>query len=384
MSEMSKQYGVLLVGGAQSHLENYGQDFVNDSRCRVVALADEVDISPRQQRLNQQLAEVFGVPYWEDLKVALASDEIEIVVVCVEPERRARVAQLAVEAGKPLYVDKPLCTNVSEAKQLVTAAEKSQQTTQMFSLVRHPLAAMAKEKLQQPDFGKLIGLHCELMFAKGISGTANLLDPRVEKEIADRFSFTDSKRELFCVGLYPLVLFEWLMHSPAVSVYAQTNNYFFKEHQQNDVEDFAMLQLEYANGVQATITAGRAGWSSHPSHGVHQLDLVGTNRTISLDGFKPRLEIYSDAPAWVQPEVGHPEDPMGFWSSTVAEAGVPAKEDWLPLTQALPSDASCFLDCVDQNKPSDVPIKLAAHVIQVFEASYRSASLGEQVEIEPI
>ncbi|MCA9039135.1 MAG: Gfo/Idh/MocA family oxidoreductase [Planctomycetaceae bacterium] len=384
MAVTEQTLGVLLIGGMQSHLENYGQDFADDPRCKLIALTDELNISPRQHRLNQQLANHFKIPYWKDLEEALKQPDIDLVVVCVEPERRARVAMLAAQAGKQIYLDKPMCTQVEDAAQLLKIVQEKNTLTQMFSLVRHPIAAKAKAALMEADFGDLIGLHCELMFAKGVSGTANLAQPREEKEEATRFTFIDSKRELFCVGLYPLVLFEWLMKCPAVSVYAQTNNYFFREHQQNDVEDFAMLQLTYANGVEATIMVGRNGWSSHPSHGIHQLDLVGSEKTISLDAYEPRLEIYADAPPWRQPEESHPEDPMGFWSSTVSEAGIKAKTTWYPAALASPSDAACFLDCLEQKVPSDVPVELGAHVVQVFQAAYQSAARGEVVSIEPL
>ena len=154
------------------------------------------------------------------------------------------------------------------------------------------------------------------MFAKGVSGTADLSKPRVEKQKAERFTFVDSKRELFCVGLYPLVLFQWLTGSRFTEVAGSTSNYFFAEHQQNDVEDFSCLLLGIEGGIEATITVGRTGWSSHPDFGVHQIHLVGTAGTATIDAFRPRLEIYSDAPAWRQPAKPHPEDPMGFWSST--------------------------------------------------------------------
>ncbi|MEZ6047003.1 MAG: Gfo/Idh/MocA family oxidoreductase [Planctomycetaceae bacterium] len=384
MPDTDQPYGVLLVGGMQSHLENYGEDFANDSRCRLIALTDEAGVSSRQQRLNQQLADHFQIPYWKDLDESLRHTEIDLVVICVEPERRARVAMRAAQAGKQLYIDKPLCTQPDEAAQLLEIVTTNQTLTQMFSLVRHPIALQARQALSKPEFGDLLGLHCELMFAKGIGGTADLSQPRLEKENPTRFSFIDSKRELFCVGLYPLVLFEWLMDSPAVTVFAHTSNYFFREHQRNDVEDFAMLQLTYANGVEATITAGRSGWSSHPSHGIHQLDLVGSGKTISLDAFEPRLEIYSDAPAWRQPDEGHPEDPMGFWSSTVSEAGVKPKQSWLTLESSPQSDAACFLDSLDQQQQSDVPVRLGAHVVQVFQAAYQSAARGAAVSIEPL
>lgn len=247
-----------------------------------------------------------------------------------------------------------------------------------------PLSQQALSALRTSDLGELVGLHCELLFAKGIAGSADLNRIRQEFFSAEEFTFFDSKRELFCVGWYPLVLFELLAGAPVHKVYAQTSNYFFQEHQQNNVEDFAMLQLEYANGVQATCTVGRTGWSSHRDYGIHQLDLVGTRKTVSLDAFKPRLEIFSDASPWQQPEQGPPEDPMGFWSSTVAEAQIDKKTDWLAVNQAASNDARSFLDTLDRQASGVVTVEQGARVIQVIQAAYESAAKQLPVSIEPL
>ncbi len=164
-------------------------------------------------------------------------------------------------------------------------------------------------------------------------------------------------------------------------VCATTSNYFFAEHQRNDVEDFSCLMLELEGGITATITCGRSGWSSHPSHGTHKIHLTGTSGAVDLDANEPRLEIFNDAPPWQQPLQPHPEDPMGFWSSTQKAGGVQAKTAWQPIQPAAVNDAVYFLDCVENNRSSDVPASLGAHAVEVILAAYRSAAQGQPVEI---
>ena len=84
------------------------------------------------------------------------------------------------------------------------------------------------------------------------------------------------------MGWYPLILFQWLTDLRFTSVAGTTANYFFAEHQKNDVEDFSCFMLGMEQNIEATITVGRSGWSSHPTHGVHQLHLVGTQGSITL------------------------------------------------------------------------------------------------------
>jgi len=378
---VAQQFGLLLIAGAQTHQENYARAFAADQRCRLIGLADEPDVTPRRRALNQQLAGELGVPVFDDLAAALARDDVQIVSICAEPERRARLTLRAVQAGKHVYIDKPLATTADEARAVTDAVRKAGVKSQMFSLVRTPVAQKAKQILDSGRLGMPVGLHCELLFAKGIAGTADLSQPRQEKPVAERFTFVDSKRELFCVGLYPLVLFQWLTGRRFTEISGVTGNYFFAEHQRNDVEDFASMLLGMENGLETTITVGRSGWTSHPSHGVHQIHLIGSDDSITLDAYEPRLELFTDAPAWRQPDVPHPEDPMGFWSSTQKAGGIEPKMDWIPVESAAKTDAAFFLDCLEEDRESDVSAGIGAHAVEVITAGYTAAAENRTVSL---
>lgn len=377
----SKPFGLLLITGNQTHQENYARAFAADNRCRLIGLTDEPHVDERRRRLNRQLADELRIPCFDDLDAALARDDVHLVSICAEPERRGDLTIQAARAGKHVYLDKEPAVTRDGLRRLLDAIESAGVLSQSFSLVRHFAAAQARRAIESGRLGKLVGLHCELFFAKGISGTADLSSPRQEQRKAERFTFLDSKRELLCVGYYPLVLFQWLTGARYSAVDATTSNYFFSAHQRNDVEDYSCLMLGMDNGVEATVSVGRVGWMSHPSHGIHQLHLVGTERTLSIDAFQPRLEIYADAPAWKQPTVPHPEDPMGFWSSTQKEGGVEPKNDWFSVQPAAKSDAACFLDCIELDSPSDVSAAVAAHAVDVVLAAYESAASHKTVAI---
>lgn len=374
-------YGLLLVAGAQTHQENYARAFAADPRCRLIGLTDESNVPQRRRDLNEHLAGELQIPILDDLDSALTRDDVHFVCICAEPERRGRIVAKCARAGKHVYIDKPMTTTVEAANDVVIAVKEAGVRSQMFSLIRTAAAKRAKEIIDSGRLGTLIGLHCELLFAKGIAGTADLAQPREEKPTAERFTFIDSKRELFCVGLYPLVLFPWLTGRRFTEIAGTSSNYFFAEHQKNDVEDFSCMLLGMEDDIEATITVGRTGWSSHPSHGVHQIHLIGTDDAVTIDAFRPRLEIFSDAPGWTQPPSPHPDDPMGFWSSTQHSGGVQPKTDWFPIAPGVQSDASYFLDCIEQEHESDVPATLGAHAVEAILAGYVAAAEGRTVEL---
>ena len=98
-------------------------------------------------------------------------EDVDIVSVCSEPERRARVGALAARAGKHVYLDKPLGCRLEQVDELVEAVRLSGVKSHMFSLLRLPWAARARDIVTNGSIGALTALHCDLLFAKGLAQT---------------------------------------------------------------------------------------------------------------------------------------------------------------------------------------------------------------------
>jgi predicted dehydrogenase len=61
------------------------------------------------------------------------------------------------------------------------------------------------------------------------------------------------------------------------------------------VEDFALMQMGFENGVTATITTGRYGRQTDPAGGVDKVLVVGTEGSIVADGSPPNAAVYATA-----------------------------------------------------------------------------------------
>jgi len=190
--------------------------------------------------------------------------DIHVVSVCAEPERRAEIIIRCAEAGKHLYLDKPLCATRDEAARIVAAIEKAGVVSQMFSLVRAAAPARARELISSGAIGKVTALHMDVTFAKGFPTWRRSISRAWRTPSRSIFEKTDSKREFYNVGVYPLVQLHWLLGRRVQRVCAATGNYFFAEHQHNGMEDFGVALLELEGGTVASIAAGRTGWRSHP------------------------------------------------------------------------------------------------------------------------
>jgi len=67
---------------------------------------------------------------------------------------------------------------------------------------------------------------------------------------------------------------------------------------------------------------------------------------------------------------------MGFWRSTMEEAGMQPKRQWQPLppAEADLTDESFFIDCLEAGRESDMSVRDAAALLEILLAGYLSAA----------
>jgi predicted dehydrogenase len=345
-------------------------------------VTDEAYVPPQRNEWNRRFADEMNLPYIPDLDEALTRDDVDIVSVCSEHERRGRVAVKCAAAGKHVYLDKPMTCSVTDADAVVAAVEAAGVRSQMFSFIYNPWAQAAKQAVESGAVGEIISIHSDVMFAKGNPGTAPLGTQRKQDPYPTQFTFMDSKRELRATGVYAVGLIRWLVGFEVKTVYGVTENYFFAQHKKNDVEDFGLLALTFENNVTATVASGRIGWMSHPQGGPNRVYLIGTEGTLKIDSYQPRVEVCTDEHPWTKPPI-HPEDPMSFWSSTQKEVGAQPKRGWIVLRDEgeSPSDASRFIDFIESGCESEMSAKNAAAVVEILMAGYVSAAEGDVVSL---
>ena len=373
-------YGVLLVSGDYTHQPNYATDLAADPRCRLIGVTDEADLPERRRALNQQFAERMGIPLLRDLESALQREDVDVVSLCAEPYRRGPIAIAAARAGKHLYFDKPLAPTMATADGMVAAVREAGVLGHMMTMVLNEPAQTARRIARSGRLGELVAIHCDISFAKGQAGTADLSNPRRESPNPERFEVAESKREMTNTGVYPLAMLHWILGRRVNRVTAATGNFFFAEHQANDMEDFGQILMEFDGGLTASVTAGRVGWRSHPGFGVHRVCLIGNEATAVVDSQRPRVEIWADVEPWTAPQ-RDPGDPMGMWNAlpdSPYQAG--AKESWI-TPHGNTSDARHFLDCLEQGVPTEMPVDIGAAATEVLLAAYQSAASGQTVEL---
>ena len=376
-----KKYGVLLIGGRRTHQEMYAKVFNQHPLTSIVGVSDPSGTNSFRKKLSKKLADEYKVPYFDNLNSALENQKVQIVSSAPEVEKRGKVALKCIEAGKHLYLDKPLCGNIEEAKNIVLATKKYSVKTQMFSMVHLPWVKKAKDEITKNSLGKLKALHIENIFSKGKAGTVPKNRIRKEKTSFEKWTFTEAKREMFDIGVYPITLANWLTKDSVKSVIGITGNYIFKEHSDVDVEDFGSILMKFKSGINASIIGGRFGWTSHPKAGPQKIILIGEDSTKIFDSNHPRIEIYNNEKPFTPPPY-NPLDPMGMWQETSKEFFVQPKKTWTNINdvkEIAELDINAFIDCIEKDQLPEIDAQIGYETLKSIIAGYISASNNQEI-----
>lgn len=128
----------------------------------IAALADCDATRLEQFRIRAPTARCF-----EDYRDLLRLPEIEAVVICLPSLLHAEAAIAAFENGKHVYLEKPLATNLEDAKR-VRLAWKRAKTVGMigFNYRFNPLFAKLREQIATGSIGTLVGARTIFSTAK--------------------------------------------------------------------------------------------------------------------------------------------------------------------------------------------------------------------------
>jgi predicted dehydrogenase len=297
---------VALLSNAM-HQERFAQAFATHPRLRLVALVDEPGQEPYVAERNRTLAREHGIPYVESLD-ALARDDVEVVSLGAQIERRGQVAAVAARNGKHLWLDKPPAASTAVARDLAAAVEERGVTALVFSHVAAAWCVALHGAIARGEIGTLRALHLDFHFIKGEakglparrlpSGTGprdvwTFRSPGAATDPTESGHNVAAKRELAEEGWYALAVMQRLCPQPIERVYGNAGAYFLPGHHDAGVEDFATLVFALKGGPVVTLSTGRTGRRTHAGGGRMSVRAVGDAGTIVVDGGQPPVLTYS-------------------------------------------------------------------------------------------
>ena len=247
--------GVTVIGAG-----NWGKNLVrNFASVKGGQLRYVVDLSEKTRQTM-----VAGYPQacvTDDSTKAFADASVDAVVIAVDAPRHYKIAKAALEAGKHVYVEKPLTLASVEAKELVDlAAAKKVQLMVGHLLEYHPAVNYIKDMIDKGAIGQPLYLYFQRLNL-GI----------IRKQENAWWSLAPHDISVAC----------YLFNAQPVSVSASGQAYL-----QKDIEDVVFANLKFADGRMAHI---HVSWLD--PHKIRKVTLVGGDKMVVFDDMEASEKI---------------------------------------------------------------------------------------------
>jgi UDP-2-acetamido-3-amino-2,3-dideoxy-glucuronate N-acetyltransferase len=270
-----------------------------------------------------------NVRYSNSFASVLSDPSIAAVALATPAVSHYEMAKAAMEAGKDVYVEKPLAIDVKEGRRLVELAEKNRRILMVGHILRyHPAIMKLQELIRHGSLGKIQCLY---------SNRLNIGKIRTEENILWSFAPHDIS-----------VILALLNEKPS-RVSCQGG-----AHLNRDVFDVTLSQFQFPSGVHAHIFVS---WL-HPFK-EQRLVVVGSEKMAVFDDTaENKLVLY---PHKVE------------WKNRVPTA-IKAQGENVALDNSEPLKTECqhFLDCVASRTAPLTDGREGLRVLNVLDACQRS------------
>ncbi len=250
----SRKLGIGIIGtGSIAQLAHIpGYQAISD-QCEIVAAADvSEDALAAAQR-------DFGIPHlFRDYHELLQLDEVDAVSICASNPIHHPATLAALAAGKHVFCEKPLALNADDAREMVEAAQAADRILAVDFQSRFiPQAVALKQCIERGELG-------EVYFVRAAWNRRRGFAPRTKGAFHSKE--LNGGGALIDVGVHVIDTALWLMGGPSpVSVSGATylkignqadggyNPWGPWNHQEMDVDDFAMAMIRCDNGATLSL-----------------------------------------------------------------------------------------------------------------------------------
>jgi UDP-2-acetamido-3-amino-2,3-dideoxy-glucuronate N-acetyltransferase len=267
----------------------------------------------------------------------LADPRVTKVAIATPASQRFELVEAALEAGKDVYVEKPLCLRLDHARALVELAESLGRTLMVGHLLQfHPLVIKLRELAAAGELGKILTI---------TSNRLNLGRFRTEENALWSFAPHDVS-----------VILSLLGDRLPESVRCVGSAYLSR-----DVADSTLTVMRFAGGALAQIYVS---WLNPFKE--QRLTIVGTSGMAVFDDTKPwsdKLVLYRNYLSWQR---GHEPVPLKVEGESVSEVE----------SEPLLGECQHFLSACQERLRPRTDGREAVRVLQVLDMAQRSLEAG--------
>ncbi len=275
---------------------------------------------------------------------AEAIDACEAVVVATSAKTHFDLARKALEAGRHVFVEKPLALKVEEGRDLVRLAEARGRILMVgHLLLYHPALITTKEMITSGEIGAPLYLYTQRLNLGKIRSDENAI---------------------WSLAPHDISMSNYLLGAAPIRVSAQGQSYL-----QPGIQDVAFVTMEYPGGKLAHT---HVSWLD--PHKTRKLTVVGEKKMLVFDDMESeeKLKIYDKGAA----AAASPGTALGVRYGEIRSPRVDSKEP-------LRLEAEHFLECVRDGKTPRTDGRQGLDVLRVLEATNRSlAAGGKPIDLE--
>jgi predicted dehydrogenase len=310
-----------------------------------------------------------------DWRAVVEDPEVDLIDICTPNADHLPVLEAAIAAGKDIYCEKPLCTNLDDARRILDAAERAGIRHQIVAEYRFLPALMQARQLVEAGF---VG---DVFHFRGLYLHSGYIDP--QRPISWRL-----RREatgggvLMDLGPHVLDMMRFLV-GDAREVSGSLATFFDRrplaerpgEMGEVDVEDAAQAQFRFAGKGIGSLEVSRCATGSEDEL---RLEVHGSRGALAFNLMDPNWLYTYDATA--------PADARGFRRlATVqrypAPAVAPAPKFAIGWTRAHIASQYALLAAIAADRMPTPNFADAVAVHAHIDAIYRAAAAGGWVSV---
>lgn len=333
--------------------------------------AEVAAICGRNQARAGTIASRYGIPaVFADYRRMIEQASLDALIVAAPDDLHYAITMQALDAGLHVLCEKPLASNVQQAREMADAARAAGvKHMVMYTFRWMPPLQYVRDLITQGYLGRLY--HCEFRY---------LLDYARKPEYAWRLDRKRANGLLGDIGSHLIDTARWLVGDFA-SVRAQlgyfSNRVGADGQSGTTANDAAFLLATFTNGAQGILQA--SGVAHLPGRAPQQqVRLYGADGSLEIDlpPFGPGAEVMIRAARAEETQFQSLETPPVYW-----EKADPAHPSSV-FTQNR-AGARLFIDAILHDEPLAPNFDDGYKVQQVIDAAIESDQMGCAVTIGP-
>lgn len=207
-----------------------------------VELAAVCDIDPK--RAND-IAGSYGAKRYVNYQELLNAEKLDAVFICLPTSLHYVSAVQALKRKVPVFIEKPICPTIAEAKKLIKLSQKLKTPFMVGHIERfNPVVSEIKNRLKSGELGQVVYIH-----------TQRFSPP--PSRIQDVSAIVD-------LATHDVDIIYYLVNAKPTRIFAETQNKYHKK------EDLMSALLRFKNGIIGVV---EVSWL-HPTK-IRNLSVVG-------------------------------------------------------------------------------------------------------------